>query len=69
MYQTTPHTTMGVPPAELFLKWQVRMHLDLLNPSTKEHVSHQQAKQKKYRDMHTWDRKFVGGEAAMIRNF
>ena len=55
--------------AELFLKRQVQMHLGLLKPSTKEHVTHQQAQQKKYRDLHAQDRKFVCGEAVMAQNF
>ena len=49
-YRTTPHTTTGVAPSELFLKWQIRTRLDLLRPSTKEHVSEQLAAQKRYHD-------------------
>ena len=31
-YWSTPHSTTGVPPAELFLKRQLRTRLTLLKP-------------------------------------
>ena len=38
MYRTTPNTTTGVPPAELFLNRQSQTRLDLLKPSNKNQV-------------------------------
>ena len=52
MYRSTPHVTTGVPPAELFLKRQLRTRFTLLKPSMKEFVQNKQTKQVVNHDMH-----------------
>lgn len=69
MYRTTPHTTTGVPPAELFLRRQVRTRLDLLRPSIRDKVSRQQAAQKHCHDKKAQARSFQMGDAVLVQNF
>ena len=68
VYRTTPHSTTGVPPTELFLKRQVRTRLDLLKPSTQEYVARQQAEQKKHHDRRSRDCTFQCGESVLALN-
>jgi len=46
--RTTPHSTTGVPPAELFLKRSLRTRLDIMRPSVDDKVAAEQEKQKRY---------------------
>ena len=67
-YRTTPNTTTGVTPAELFLGRKLRTRLDLLKPSVKEHVHEQVQKQKKYHDQHARQRTYRVGQSVLVRN-
>ncbi len=67
-YRATPHATTGVPPAELFLKRQLRTRLDLLKPSVEGHVHDKQLEQKKYHDQHAHQRSFVVGQLVLAKN-
>ena len=67
-YRSTPHSTTGVSPAELFLKRQLRTRLDLLRPSLERKVAATQAKQKSYHDAHSKTREFEIGQAVLVRN-
>ena len=67
-YRSTPHSTTGVSPAELFLKRQLRTRLDLLRPSLERKVADQQDQQKSYHDAHSKDRKFVIGETVLAQS-
>ena len=68
-YRTTPHSTTGVSPAQLFLGRSVRTRLDLLRPSVSDQVSCSQAKQKKYHDVHVRSRDFFVGQRVYARNY
>ena len=52
-YQSTPHSTAGVPPAELFLKRQLRTHLILLKPDQEAAVCQKQEQQKQQHDQNS----------------
>lgn len=67
--RTAPHTTTGVPPAELFMRRQLRTRLDLLRPSVKQHVENKQQEQQKYHDRRARTRVFEVGQQVLVRNF
>lgn len=67
-YRTTPNTTTGVTPAELFLKRKLRTRLDLLRPSVEEQVREGQQKQKKYHDRHSRRQEYRVGQAVLVKN-
>ena len=68
MYRTTPHSTTGVTPAELFLKRSLRTRLDLLRPSVQGHVETKQMDQKRFHDTGSVDRNFDVGQTVLVRN-
>ena len=45
-YRTTPHSTTGVPPAELLMKRKLHTQLDRIFPSVADRVRSKQCKQK-----------------------
>uniref|UniRef100_A0A3B3TFN7 Gypsy retrotransposon integrase-like protein 1 n=1 Tax=Paramormyrops kingsleyae TaxID=1676925 RepID=A0A3B3TFN7_9TELE len=51
-YRTTPNSTTGESPADLFLKRHVRTRLDFLKPSIGETVRRKQYRQKEEHDRH-----------------
>jgi len=63
-YRTTPHATVGLSPAELFMKRVLRTRLDLLKPSLQSRVRAKQADQKNRHDAHSRDRSFDIGQSA-----
>ena len=67
-YRTTPHATVGLSPAELFMKRALRMRLDLLKPSLQSRVRAKQADQKSRHDAHSRDRLFDIGQSVLVRN-
>ena len=52
-YRSTPHSTTGVPPAELFLKQQLRTRLTLLKPDQEAAVCWKQVQQKQQHDQNS----------------
>ena len=62
---TTPHATTGVPPAELFMKRQLRTRLDVFRPSVKER---KQQEQGRCHDQRVRDRTFEMGQLVLVRN-
>ena len=67
-YRSTPSTTTGVTPAELFLKRPLRTRLDLLRPSLQSRVETKQANQKRLHDAHSKFRLFEVGQSVLVRN-
>ena len=67
-YRSTPHSTTGLSPAELFLKRPLKTRLDLLHPSVERKVLQSQANQKKSHDAHSKDRSFDIGESVWVQN-
>ncbi|XP_061752438.1 uncharacterized protein LOC133550472 [Nerophis ophidion] len=57
-YRTTPHSTTGESPADLFLKRHVRTRLDFLKPSITERVRKRQYQQKEKHDSQAAERQF-----------
>ncbi|XP_014663228.1 PREDICTED: uncharacterized protein K02A2.6-like [Priapulus caudatus] len=49
-YRSTPHSTTGRTPAELFLKRQMRTRLSLVKPNLAEVVERKQEQQKRHHD-------------------
>ena len=68
-YQITPHTTTGVPPAELLMGRHLRSHLDFLCPNVAGRVCTKQQKQKVGHDQIAQQRQFHVGDNVFIRNF
>lgn len=66
---TTPHTTTGIPPAELLMKRCLKTRLDLIRPNLTSKVAEAQAKQKHYHDRGTRDRHFEIGDRVYVHNF
>jgi len=69
-YRSTPHSTTGVSPAELFLKRPLRTRFDLLKPSNsvESHVMSKQSDQKSFHDNHSKFRMFTNGQSVLVRN-
>ena len=68
-YRTTPHSTTGMSPSQLFLGRSIRTRLDLLHPSVSSHVTDSQAKQKKCHDAHARSRDLCLGQRVYARNY
>lgn len=68
-YRTTPHSTTGVPPTDLFLKRSLRTRLDVMRPSLEDKVVAKQQDQKKYHDQHARERTFSVNQEVMVRNW
>ena len=68
-YRLTPHSTMGLSPAELFCGRKFRSRLDLLFPNLSNRVKRKQELQELYHNNGTKYRKFEGGEAVFVKNF
>ena len=69
VYRSTPHTTTGVAPVELFFKRMIRGPLDLLRPDFKNYVNQKQYNQKLNHDKHAKTRSFNIGDHVMVRDF
>lgn len=69
-YRSTPHTTTGVPPAELFLKRQLRTRLTLLRPDQEATIRQKQRQQKEQHDHDSKQlRTFQPGDHVAVRQF
>ena len=69
-YRSTPHSTTGLSPAELFLKRPLKTRLDLLHLSVERKVKvlQKQLNQKKHHDAHSKDQSFDIGETVWVAN-
>ena len=67
-YRTTPNSTTGESPADLFLKRHIRTRLDFLKPSIRERVRRKQYRQKEEHDQHAAERQFDMDEQVYLRN-
>ena len=70
-YQTTPHTTTGISPAELLMGRQLCSHLSLLHPdfSLQNRVTNKQQNQKCHHDAHASKRHFTIGDTVFVCDF
>ena len=68
-YRITPHSTMGVSPAELLLGRRPRSQLDLMQPNVATRVYRNQVRQKMGHDAGTRDRTFSPNDMVFIHNF
>jgi len=67
-YRSTPHSTTGLSPAELFLKRPLKTRLDLLHPSVETNVMQSQADQKVSHDARSKLRVFEIGDSVWVKN-
>ena len=68
-YRITPHTTTGIPPAELLMGRKLRSRLDLLEPSLTSKVQQSQLAQKLNRDTKMPHRQFTEEDLVYAENF
>ena len=68
-YRTTPHSTTGVPPAQLLMKRKFRTKLDLLLPNTASEVRRKQGQQKDGHDYRPRERELEVGDPVLIKDF
>ena len=68
-YRITPHTTTGLPPAEMLLGRKPKSHLDLLRPDVGAKVARSQENQKVRRDQHAKERLLRQGDCVYVKNF
>ena len=68
-YRTTPNSTTGQTPAELFLNRRVRTRLDLIRPDLGLKVFNKQSNQKTRHDKSSSEREFALGEQVLVQNF
>ena len=68
-YRTTPHSTTGVPPAQLLMKRNLRTKLDLLRPSIAGRVYTRQSQQKAIHDHHTKERELQADDPVYVKDF
>ena len=67
-YRITPHSTTGVPPAELLLGRRPRCRLDLLHPDISGRVRKKQAAQKEGHDGNCRERELCAGQLVWVKN-
>ena len=68
-YRITPHSTIGLPPAQLLMGRRPRSPLDMLFPDVGKTVEKAQEKQKKYHDNSKKLRIFSVGDKVLAKNF
>ncbi|KAK6179270.1 hypothetical protein SNE40_011672 [Patella caerulea] len=68
MYRVTPHSVTGVPPAELFLKRQLRTRFSMLKPVMQKTVETKQESQIKAHDVKVKNREFQAGQLVYVKN-
>ena len=70
-YHTTPQSTIGVTPTELFMGRKLHTHLDLLIPDVGERVCNckRQSLQKYSHDLHAKDRQLQVNDPVLAKNF
>ena len=68
-YQSTPHSTTGLSPAEMLMGRRLCTHLDLMRPDVSNRVRTKQGCQKSLHDRHARERQFEVGDSVFARNF
>ena len=68
-YRITPHSTTGLPPAEMLMGRRLRSRLDLLFPDVSQWVETQQQRQKHSHDSTKPKRTFSIGNLVYAENF
>ena len=67
-YNITPHSTTGVPPAELLMGRRPRSCLDLLHPDISKRVKKRQLDQREGHDQHCQQQELSAGQTIWVRN-
>ena len=68
-YRTTPNSTTGQTPAELFFSRSLRTRLDLFRPNLGRKTANKQSEQKMQHDIHAKKRDFEVVESVLVENF
>lgn len=68
-YRTTPHSTTGVPPAELLMKRKLHTQLNRMVPDLAARVRNKQTQQKASHDHHAVEREIQQGQAVYAKDF
>ena len=67
-YRSTPSTTTGFTPSELFLGRRIRTRLDLLKPSLKQRMLNYETKMAYCQNKRQEPRQFQPGEKVLLKN-
>ena len=65
-YRITPHSTTGVPPANLLMNRQLKSRLDLVVPNLSKRITDVQDRQKQQHDQHAKSRPFNVGDKVFV---
>ena len=68
-YRSTPHTTTGETPSELFIGRKLRTKLTLLKPNVAERMMSKQGDQKIKADQKSQDRWFAVGDLVWVGDY
>ena len=68
-YHSTPHSTTGVSPSELFLRRKMKITLDLLKPDLQRRVEEKQTIQKHGQDGKGKERIFEIGQSVWAKDY
>ena len=68
-YRITPHSTTGVPPAQLLMNRQLHTQLDLVRPKISDRVMAKQTLQKSAHDYHARDREIQVDDPVYAKDF
>lgn len=65
-YHIIPRSTMGIPPTELLMTWQLHSQFDLLHPDVENRIQHNEEWQKLNHDSHARSRDFQCGSPVNV---
>jgi len=68
-YCTTPHSTTGVPPAEVFMNQRLHTQLNQLVPSIANRVRNKQSQQKAAHDYHAKETEILESQTVYVKDF
>ena len=68
-YRNTPHSTIGMIPAELLMGRKLRSRLDLVKPNLQQYVRDKQEHQRRQHDLHATQRTLGQSSGTLCHKF